>query len=308
MVELSCEGPLTDAQTYLKGMGGDVLNTAVGAARLGTPVKLLAPLGNDPFGLDIHQRIINEGIQFVGKPRDKEQTGMYFVSIRANGEREFTYYRQGSAASGLSPKDWSPKLLDDVTVVFSTGITLAISDTARQFVVKMFKTARQRNILTVFDLNYRPRLWKKADVAFDAYHEIFGLTDVALASVPSDTEPLFFLQRPQQAMDYFHTHGVRMAIAKSGAAGCTISYQRDRAELPAISAGKAIDTTGAGDAFNGGFLHGLIEQHSLIDCARLGLATAGLQVTKRGSADAMPYRDSVYEAAFQQSQKPSLWS
>jgi sugar/nucleoside kinase (ribokinase family) len=67
--------------------------------------------------------------------------------------------------------------------------------------------------------------------------------------------------------------------------------------LPAIPI-KAIDTTGAGDAFNGGFLHGIAQEESLINCAKLGITTASLKVLNRGSATAMPAKDAVYSRAF----------
>lgn len=103
--------------------------------------------------------------------------------------------------------------------------------------------------------------------------------------------------RPEQVLDYFLFRGVKLVVAKAGAQGCYIGFRKEIQHVPAPPI-KAIDTTGAGDAFNGGFLHGLATEESLIQCARLGITTATLKVLNRGSAIAMPTREAVYSRAF----------
>lgn len=297
MLELSCEGDLRVAKTFSRGFGGDALNTAVAAARLGSGVGYVTRLGNDAFALSLQELILKEGIQISPGRASRGTTGLYFVSVDNEGQREFAYYRQKSAASLLSPDDINVDLIRKSKIVYASGITMAISDSARQAVMKAFRIAREHNVMTAFDPNYRESLWQSAEKNVDAINEILPLVDVFLPSFPNDTVSLINFNRPEQVVDYFLFKGVKLVAVKVGAQGCYLGYKREIQHIPAMTI-KAIDTTGAGDAFNGGFLHGLANGESLINCAKLGITTASLKVLNRGSAMAMPSRDAVYSRAF----------
>lgn len=297
MLELSCEGDLRVARVFNRSFGGDTLNTAVAAARLGSSVGYVTRIGNDAFALALQELILKEGIQISPNRPTKGPTGLYFVSVDNEGQREFVYYRQKSAASMLSPEDISVELIKNSKIVYASGITLAISDTARQSVIKAFKVAREHGIMTAFDPNYREMLWQSEEKTVDALNELLPYVDVFLPSFPDDTTTLINFNKPEQVVDYFLFKGVKLVVVKAGAQGCYLGYKKEIQHIPAMSI-KAIDTTGAGDAFNGGFLHGLANQESLINCAKLGITTASLKVLNRGSATAMPSKDAVYSRAF----------
>ncbi|HEY9685721.1 MAG TPA: sugar kinase [Coleofasciculaceae cyanobacterium] len=296
MLELSCEGDLRHARNFTRNFGGDTLNTAVAAQRLGSSVAYITRLGNDAFALALQESMLKEGIQIMSSRAAKGTTGMYFVSVDGEGEREFVYHRQNSAASYLGPEDINPDVIKSAKIVYSSGITMAISDSARKAVVKAFKIAREAGIMTAFDPNYRDILWHSEEKAVDALNEILPLTDIILPSFPEDTAMIGF-KRPEQVLDYFQFKGVKLVVVKAGSQGCLVGYKREVQKVAAMPI-KAVDTTGAGDAFNGGFLHGLATDESLINCARFAVTTAGLKVLNRGSAAAMPMRDAVYSRAF----------
>ncbi len=297
MLELSCEGDLKVARVFNRSFGGDTLNTAVAAARLGSNVSYITRIGNDAFALALQELILKEGIQISPNRSAKGPTGLYFVSVDNEGQRDFVYYRQKSAASLLGPDDINPDVIKSSKVVYASGITLAISDSARNAVIKAFKIAREAGIMTAFDPNYREMLWQSEEKTIDALNEILPLVDVFLPSFPEDTDSLIRFNRPEQVVDYFLFKGVKLVAVKAGQQGCYLGYKKEIQHIPAMSI-KAIDTTGAGDAFNGGFLHGLVNDESLINCAKLGITTASLKVLNRGSATAMPARDAVYSRAF----------
>lgn len=297
MLELSCEGDLRNARSFGRGFGGDTLNTAIAAARLGSSVGFVTRLGNDAFALGLQELLLKEGVQVSPTRASKGQTGLYFVAVDGEGEREFVYYRKDSAASHLAPDDISPELIKNAKIVFASGITLAISDSARQAVLKAFKIAREAGVMTAFDPNYRDRLWQREETAIDALNEILPLVDVFLPSFPEDTMHMIEFNRPEQVLDYFMFKGIKLVVVKAGAQGCWIGYKKEIQHIPAMPI-KAVDTTGAGDAFNGAFLHGLAAEESLLNCARLGVTAAGLKVLNRGSANAMPHKDAVYNRAF----------
>jgi len=296
-MELSCEGDLRMARMFNRSFGGDTLNTAVAAARLGSSVSYITRLGNDAFALALQELILKEGIQLSPNRQGKGSTGMYFVSIDTEAQREFVYYRQNSAGTQLSPEDISPELVKSAKVVYASGITMAISDSARKAVVKAFKIAREAGIMTAFDPNYRELLWQSEERTVDALNEILPYVDIFVPSFQEDTSMLINFNRPEQVLDYFLFKGIKLVVVKAGAHGCYIGYKKEVQHVPAIPI-KAIDTTGAGDAFNGGFLHGIVTDESLLNCAKLGITTASLKVLNRGTAAAMPSKDAVYSRAF----------
>ena len=297
MVELSCEGDIRYAKTFMKAYGGDAINTAVAARRLGSKASFITRLGDDAFAVVLKETMLKEGLEISGVRHGDGQTGVYFVAVDTDGEREFSYYRQNSAASHLGSDDINPKLIAEAKVVFASGVTLALSKNARQAVRKAFSIAREHGVTTAFDPNYRPNLWKSQEEALDALTEILPLVDVILPTSHDDTQDIVGFSRPEQVIDYFLFKGCKLVVAKVGQRGCYLGYQKHVEHVPAMTV-KAVDTTGAGDAFNGGFLHGLATGQSLIDCARLANTTAGLKVLNRGTISAMPYRDAVYSRVF----------
>jgi 2-dehydro-3-deoxygluconokinase len=297
MMELSCEGDLRLARSFNRNFGGDTLNMAIAAKRLGSQTAFITRLGNDVFATPLQEMILKEGVALPLARPSRGSTGLYFVSVDGNGEREFVYYRKDSAAAHLSPDDIQPELIKKAKIVFSSGVTMAISDSARKATVKAFKIAREAGVMTAYDPNYREPLWHSAERAVDALNEILPLVDVFMPSFPDDTASIIGFNRPEQALDYFLFKGVKLVVVKAGAHGCYIGYKKEIQHIPAMPI-KAVDTTGAGDAFNGGFLHGLATEESLLNCAKLGVTTAGLKVLNRGSATAMPSREAVYSRAF----------
>ncbi len=293
LLELSGQGSFHSLRQFDKAYSGDVLNTAVAARRLGSSAGLITRLGNDVFAEDLRQLMLSEQLDPSGIRMTTGATGMVMVAVDDEGQRQFQYYRKGSAASTLDPNDIDEALIKQAQVVYATGVSMAISGTARQAVFRAFELAQKHGVLTAFDPNYRPALWKRAEEAFDAFTALMPLVDLFLPSLPDDVRPVFGFSRLEQMMDYCWFKGIKLVVAKNGADGCHVGYKNTIQHMPAIP-GKAMDTTGAGDAFNGGFLHGLIQEMSLMDAAQLGTVTAGLRIRHTGTLRSMPRHDEVY--------------
>ncbi len=302
MVELSSPGEIRFAEEFTKTYAGDALNTAVAARRLGSEVSFLTGLSDDPFSFGLKQLFLMEGLNTRHVRRFPDgYTGLYFVANDEAGDREFLYYRKHSAASLISPKDIDENVIKSFKLIFSTGVTLGLSQSMRESVYKAFKIARENKIMTVFDPNYRNRLWKNKMEAFDAMEALLPYVDVILPTVPDDTMPTIGLGRPDQVIDFFWFKDVPLVVAKAGEHGCYLGYRKEVQHFPAMKVDRVVDTTGAGDAFNGGFIHGLVTGRSLSDCARLGITAAGLQVQREGTLKSMPSREAVYSRAFSMS-------
>ncbi len=299
MVELSGRGELRFASDFTKSYAGDAFNTAIAARRMGTDVGFLTGVAEDPFSYGLQQAFLTEGIDTRYVKRFlNTHTGLYFVSQDEEGEREFTYYRKDSAATKINESHITEQVISSTKLVYATGVTLAISPSMRSAVCKAFKMARKQGVMTAFDPNYRSSLWKNPMELLEAFDELLPYVDVILPTIPDDTVPTVGLSRPDQVIDYFWFKGVPLVVCKMGENGCSIGYRKNMEHIPAMKVDRVLDTVGAGDTFNGAFLHGMLAEKSLIDCGRLGVTAAGLRVQKRGTLDAIPRRESVYSRAF----------
>jgi len=288
---------------------GDVLNTAVAIARLrpkeGHTVKLLTHLGRDPFGQWIYKFCNEEGVH-LNSPLlwlEVALTGCYFSGLNGSNpttvNQHLQYYRSRSAASRLrlSPAQCQ-QMLNGVDILFATGVTQALSPDCQKTVQYLFEAAKQRGILTVFDVNFRPRLWAdRHNEALAAFLNLLPYVDLLLPSC-DDLRALLDLTSPRSMLSYLQDfHNVPVVMLKNGAEGSILSLRngKTRCALPAIQpVGDELHPLGAGDAFNGGVLYGLLHHRSLKECLQLGATVAALKLERPGTATGMPNRDQVY--------------
>jgi ribonuclease HI len=195
----------------------------------------------------------------------------------------------------LTPDDLKPDYLRNARLVHSSGISQAISPSCRRAVHKAFELARAAGVRTSFDPNYRPRLWSVQE-AREALEEIIPLTDIFLPSAPDETRTL--LQQTESAAihAWAEARGVQITILKQGNGGCVVASEGELKRVESLGNVRAADASAAGDAFNGGFLHGLLQGLDPVEAARLGVATAGLKVAGRGAVHSLPDRRRVADA------------
>ncbi|MBI4497679.1 MAG: sugar kinase [Chloroflexi bacterium] len=295
MVELFCDGPLAEATTFHKSFGGDTLNTLVAAARLGTATGYLTRVGDDPFAPYLLGSWEREGVDTSQARRVPGFNGLYFISLLAGGEREFTYYRAGSAASTVTPEDLDSAYLARARLFHTSGISQALSPTSRSAVLAACRLARAAGVGVSFDPNLRLRLWPSLAEARAALEEVLPLVTVALPSGPEEVGQLLGTTDPGAAVRFFLDRGVEVVALKLGAQGCLVA-SRTAPEPVAVPTPPvtSLDTTGAGDAFNGGLLHGLLSGLTPVQAALLGVATASLKVRGRGAIASLPSRQEAY--------------
>jgi len=298
MVEFFSERPLAGTavtQRFTRTFGGDTLNCLVAASRLGSRCGYITRVGDDPFANFLVACWQREGINVEAVRRVPGFNGVYFISTTPSGEREFIYYRRGSAASTLSARDASAGYLRRAKVFHSSGITQALSSSARRCVAHAYRAASRLGLRTSYDPNFRPRLWP-AERARAAFEEIAPHIQVILPSSPEDTLALAGSADPRRAIEHFWRLGIGIVAVKQGAKGCWLGYQRRKRHIAAPAA-KVVDTTGAGDAFDGAFLHGLALGMSPEEAARLAVATAALSLRARGAIAGLPRRATAYRLA-----------
>jgi 2-dehydro-3-deoxygluconokinase len=293
MVEFFCDRPISEATTFQRSIGGDTMNTIIAASRLGSKCGYITRLAQDQFGEYLLSKWKSENIDVSNVKQVSESfNGIYFISLSADGQREFIYYRTGSAASTTTPLDLDPDYIKSARILHTSGISQAISKSSLQTVERAIQIARNKKVKVSFDPNYRPRLWSK-ELALRAYETILPHVDILLGDETYGT--LIDKKEPGDLLDYFAEFRIPIIALKLGSKGVMLKERGHDQRGYGILDVKVVDTTGAGDAFNGGFLHGICHDYSLDDAAILGTIIAGLKVTGRGAVESLPQGKDVYE-------------
>lgn len=269
------------------GYGGDTLNTAIHMARAGIDTAYLTALGSDPMSRSLKANWAAEGldITFV-LDHPSRSTGLYAISTDAVGERSFTYWRDSSAAREMFTLPQSAAALEQAQtadlVAFSL-ITLAIlPQHAREQLFALARRVRASGGKVAFDGNYRPRLWSgpvEARAARDA------AIAVATIGLPTLEDEAALSGEPDAAAVAAHWQGLGCAetVVKLGALGCRLP-EGDLIAPDAVL--DPVDTSGAGDAFNAGYLVARLEGADPAEAARAGHTVAGWTIMRSGAIPA----------------------
>jgi 2-dehydro-3-deoxygluconokinase len=275
---------------YLAGFGGDTSNVAIAAARLGSHCAYIGKLGNDPFGDAIAALWEKEGVDSrqVGR-HQTAQTGLYLVT---HGERghQFSYYRRGSAASLMTPEDVRADFIGHAKYLHVSGISQAISETARDAVFAAIGAARKANVAVSYDTNLRTRLWP-IETAKPAIERAAALSSITKTSI-EDAETLTGLSDPSAIANYFLKLGAGAVVVTLGAKGVHVATPERHAEIAGFEVA-AVDATGAGDAFTGALLSELSRGVDLFGAARFANAAAALSTLGYGAVEPLPRRPEV---------------
>jgi len=268
--------------SFKLGPGGKGSNQAVAAARAGAKVSFIGKVGNDPFGDLARSTYQQEGIDARYLLTSHTATGAAAIILdAATGENSIIVVP--GACLDLTPEEVAEmKNLIAGSAIFVTQLELALPTV--EFGLKL---AHSLNVPTI--LNPAPgcklpeSVFPNCDYVTPNETETEILTGIRVQT-PVDAD---------RAASAFLDLGVRNAIITLGAQGVYAKNRKASALIPAYNAGPVVETTGAGDAFNGGFAVALAEGHDLFDAARFGCAVAGISVTRHGTAPSMPYRDEV---------------
>ncbi|MCR5260708.1 MAG: sugar kinase [Candidatus Gastranaerophilales bacterium] len=302
LVELSSRQSLTYAETLNKYFGGDTLTTAIAAARSGAKVGFISKIGNDAFRDFLIGGWAAEGLDISRVTCVDGHNGVYFVAGHDTGHKEFAYYRKKTAAGMLSVRDIDEEYVKSAKVVYATGITQSLSLSAKEAVAKLFKIAKENNILVAFDPNFDPKLWTKEE-AREAYYEVDDYIDIIFLNLKSDSLELWGIESPDKLIEMALDKGIKTVVLKSKArGGYFVGTANKNMFIPFYSDIKN-DSTGAGDSFNGVFLYELSKDKSPFEAAKIASVVSGLQVRNIGAIKAIPSAKEVADAIKEQNEK-----
>jgi len=259
------------------GPGGKGSNQAVAAAKLGVETHFITRLGVDTFADMANDTWRQVGVKPAAIATPESYTGAAYIFVDDKTGDNAIIVAPGAAAL-ISPSDIEANAdLIRAASVFVTQLEQPI-DAA----VRALQIAREAGVTTVF--NPAP--------AAELPDEIYALCDYV---TPNETEAEALTGRRVESIEDARgaaaarrAKGARAAIITLGKRGALLQTQDQSVHVPAISAGPVVETTGAGDAFNGGFAVALARGYSPVEAVKFGCAVAGVSVTRAGTAPSMP--------------------
>ncbi len=281
-------GSLADVERFSRRAGGAPANVAVRLAGLGTAPYLWTRLGGDSFGDHLTATLSTHGLpdRFVVRDPDAKTT-LAFAAHDVDADREFSFYREGTADTRFQPGAVPDRVLADLSWVAFGGVCLT-TDPSRSAMLDVAERAQAHDCTTVFDPNARPELW---DGAFrEAVEAAFEVTDV-LKATPEDLAAAGIEGCPSDLLDTVLEMGPHTALVTLGAEGAVARAAADAPWGPAdeTHAGHdvdVVDTTGAGDAFTAGALRALADGGSLAEVLAFANGVAAAATTSEGAMSA----------------------
>ena len=273
-----------------KTWGGDTSNVALALCKLGHQSAYITRVGDESFGHSFLKLWQEAGVDTSQVILDKEhRTGLYFISYQ-DGKHVFTYYRKNSAASHISSEEIDWEFVREIKVLHLSGISQAISQQALEVSFDLMKFAKEHNILVSYDVNYRPPLWKKDVARAVIMHSIEEYADI-LEITDDEMKLLQLGETPEEALARFSRRPELCAV-KMGEQGAYVQ-QGDRARLFPSFTVEAVDTVGAGDAFDTGLIVGTLEGMPFDKLGEFANAVAALTCRDVGPLRAQPAREEV---------------
>ena len=318
---------LIECPGFRKAAGGAVANVAVGLARLGVSTAFLGKVGDDPFGHFLEQTFAEAGVDTRYMSFDREaRTGLAFVSLQADGERDFVFFRNPSADMLYRPEEVPDAALAGCRIYHYGSITL-IQEPSRSATLDALRRARERGALISYDPNLRAPLWPDLDTARREILAALPLADIVKVSL-EEGEFMYGVHSPEATALRILDVDPRLVVVTLGTEGAYLATLKHGVTLEAVRVGdgsitdppfpghlieqeehthdvlvpgfpvEAIDTTGAGDGFVAGLLSGILERGGTLPddpaelerLGRFGNAVGALTCTRKGAIPALPTR------------------
>ncbi|KAJ4868402.1 putative fructokinase-7 [Raphanus sativus] len=294
---------LAEAPAFKKAPGGAPANVAVGVSRLGGSSAFVGKVGDDEFGRMLAEilrlnNVDNSGMRFDSEAR----TALAFVTLRGDGEREFLFFRHPSADMLLLESELDKNLIQKAKIFHYGSISL-IEEPCRSTQLAAMRIAKDSGSLLSYDPNLRLPLWPSEEAARKEIMSIWNLADVIKIS----EEEITFLTGGDDPYDdevvlqkLFHPD-LKLLVVSEGTNGCRYYTQEFKGKVGGVKV-KAVDTTGAGDAFVSGLLNSLAsdltlftDEKKLREALLFANACGAITVTERGAIPAMPTMNAVQD-------------
>lgn len=282
--------------------GGAPANLLAVASHMGYHTEFIGKVGKDMHGMFLRSVLQQEkiGTDYLEED-DRFFTTLAFVEIGENGERRFSFSRKPGADTQLGVEELNRELLGTCKV-FHFGSLSLTEEPVRTTTIEAIITAKEAGALISYDPNYRDSLWDSEEVALEQIKSVIKYADMMKVS---DEEAVLItdVYNYEQAAECLLQMGPKLVAVTLGKEGVLIATRERKEIIPGFKV-QAIDTTGAGDSFWGGFLSAYLQKKKEIDeleweeikqLAVYGNATAALCVQKRGGIPSIPEKDEIMD-------------
>lgn len=288
---------LSPTPEHLKRLAyaGDTYNTAVYLARQRVPTCYVTRLGCDTYSDAILAELACEQVDARLIERDPQrQPGLYIIHNTPDGERQFSYWRDQSAARLMFAAQAPNPALLEFRMIYLSGISIAIiSPEARARLLSFLAHYKSLGGLVAFDSNYRPKLWPDPATAQQVTADFLRLADIALLTL-EDEQALWSEPDQRTSMDRLLSYNLPELVVKRGAEPALLITSQTQRQVPVTRVDNVVDTTAAGDSFNAGYLAARYLGHCPEQAVRQGALCAGAVIQHRGAiVPAAAYLDSL---------------
>ena len=296
---------LKDVSNFLRVTGGAPLNVAATVAKLGGSSVILTKLGIDGFADHILEEVKNLGVDVSKVLRTKEaNTALAFVSLKEDGERDFSFYRNPSADMLLNSDEIEEDTFKDGGILHFCSVSL-IDAPIKNAHRKAIEFAKKNNCIISFDPNVRLPLWETPEGCRKAILEFLPLANIVKIS-DEELEFITGIEDEREALKFLFKGDIEVVIYTKGINGAEFITKENSVFAPSFKV-VAQDTTGAGDSFIGSFLYQIadksfslnelveLEEEKIKNMLTFCNATAALTVCKKGAIGALPSKNDVLE-------------
>jgi len=274
------------AHTMGKRVAGAESNTAIGLSKLGKKVGWFSRVGDDSFGEYIMHELGGHGVDTSSVIIcDELPTGIMFKEPTIERETNVYYYRKGSAASAMSISDLPFEQIKQTRILHITGITPALSSSCKEAIFEIVHFAKKNHVKICFDPNVRLKLWSEEE-ARKTLLKLLALSDIVLLG-DDEAHILLETRKPELIISKLKNLGVSKIAIKLGDKGAVVSGENEThqiATFPTI----VVDSIGAGDAFNAGFLYGVLENKSIKESGEIAAIMGACAVSTMGDIEGLP--------------------
>ena len=276
--------------------GGAPANFLAAIAKFGGKAAMLGKVGTDTFGKLLTSTLREVGIETKGiVASDDFFTTLAFVTLDANGDREFAFARKPGADTQLRFDELELSLLDE-TRVFHFGTLSLTGEPSRTTTYRAVEYAREHGKLITFDPNLRKPLWRELDEA--KQQMLWGLAHADVVKISDEEVEFLFGLGVQEGTQYILEHfPVKLVFVTCGPDGCWFQNKNASGHVDSLRNIKVVDTTGAGDIFGGSAVWKLLQtgkapevldEAALREIVSFACTAAGLSTTKPGGISSVP--------------------
>jgi fructokinase len=295
--------PLERVPLFQRSAGGAPANVASAVAKLGGSARFIGKIGRDAFGRYLRDTLIEAGVDAALVETDEANTGLAFVSLKADGERDFMFYRTPAADMLLSAAEIRDEWLADAAIYHFGSVSL-IEEPCRTATIAAARRIREEGGIVSYDPNLRPALWPNEAKMKSEILANFDQADI----VKVNEEEMAVLLHEDAAVGarMILERGVSAVIVTMAAEGCRVITRQNDIRVPGFPV-HTVDTTGAGDSFVGAVLYQLVQRSIAVGDLANRLAdetevfgmfsfankAGALTTTRRGAIPALPTLEEI---------------